>query len=283
MWTLGYNDRILTVLEHREDSDHYRRKGSTMASPIMPPVLIRARVARYINGQRQWLHEYLCPTCGGSRLATTANAGSNRCANCKHRGVAAEPRTVQPVLVRSKVAQYIKNRRAWLHEYLCPACGGLRLATTGCARHSPKCGKCKGYRHGGKGDPRYDVWRCMRQRCRDANTKFYANYGGRGIAVCDAWQTFPGFMSWDKFDDWKPGLELDRIDNDGNYEPENCRWATREEQVQNRSNTRFTPDDIRMVRMLSWSGLNQSQIAKIFGVSVAAVSGIVNYKSWRNI
>ena len=71
----------------------------------------------------------------------------------------------------------------------------------------------------------------MRTRCENPNATRYADYGGRGITVCDRWHDFAGFLA--DMGEQPPGLTLDRKDNDGNYEPGNCRWATRAEQNRN--------------------------------------------------
>lgn len=115
----------------------------------------------------------------------------------------------------------------------------LRRGTTkscGCLRResSQKNGKAK-IRHGhASGTPtrEYRTWEGMIQRCTNSNIKQWKDYGGRGITVCTRWLRFENFL---KDMGSRPiGLTLDRRDNDGNYEPSNCRWATRLEQQHNR-------------------------------------------------
>ncbi len=79
-------------------------------------------------------------------------------------------------------------------------------------------------KHGKYYDPVYAVWSNMKQRCGNPRHPKYPSYGGRGIAVCDSWQSFDNFYA--DMGDPPAGLTLDRVNNDGNYEPGNCRWAT---------------------------------------------------------
>jgi hypothetical protein len=85
-----------------------------------------------------------------------------------------------------------------------------------------------------KSNPLYSTWKGMRQRCRDPKFKYYDRYGGRGISVCQEWNDFDNFYQWAITNGWRAGLTLERENNDGNYEPNNCKFVTRQQQCHNR-------------------------------------------------
>ena len=93
--------------------------------------------------------------------------------------------------------------------------------------------------HGGRHTRLYEIWTGMKKRCYNSGNQAYSKYGGRGIMMCDAWKNdFESFQDWALSSGYSDELSIDRIDNDGNYEPSNCRWATRKIQSVNRSNVK---------------------------------------------
>lgn len=128
------------------------------------------------------------------------------------------------------------------------------------------------YKHGGACaghvDQLHVTWRQMRNRCTSPTNRSYKNYGARGISVCLEWDDFLAFRDWAQANGYNPGLSLDRRDNDGNYGPENCRWATRKEQARNRRTSRFITAIGRTQTLAAWAeetGIAASLIASRLG------------------
>lgn len=98
--------------------------------------------------------------------------------------------------------------------------------------------------HGQSGTKLYAIWVTMRQRCYNTNNKDFYNYGAKGIKVCDEWlKDFSEFYRWSMENGYVESLSIDRINPYGNYEPNNCRWATIQEQANNKKNTIYVEVD----------------------------------------
>lgn len=149
-------------------------------------------------------------------------------------------------------------------------------------RYGSPNGKARNARGVARRHPLHDTWLSMRQRCFDPGHESFKNYGARGITICDRWiESF-----WDFVDDMgpKPSRQhsLDRRDNNGDYEPENCRWATQAEQHANRRNTRVRePDQERIMQLLTTTDLPVRQIALQLGLDYEATRLYANGQTFN--
>lgn len=107
-------------------------------------------------------------------------------------------------------------------------------------------------RHGMTGTPEHRCWKHMWTRVRAKQGEYFRNYVSRGITVCERWRKFEHFFS-DMGPRPSPKHSIDRIDNDGNYEPSNCRWATQQEQQNNRQNNRYLTYQDRTLTVAEWA------------------------------
>lgn len=119
-------------------------------------------------------------------------------------------------------------------------CGNIKehfFDSISCGRIQ-SCGCVKGIKHGLTNHPLRGVWKAMKRRCTNPKDKEYKNYGGRGIKLGPVWlNDFVAFYKWAIRNGWKKGLQVDRTNNSGNYEPSNCRFVTPKVNVNNKRNT----------------------------------------------
>jgi DNA-binding CsgD family transcriptional regulator len=130
--------------------------------------------------------------------------------------------------------------------------------------------------------PEYIAWVAMKQRCFNSKNEVFEHYGGRGITVCNRWiNSFENFLS-DMGRRPTSKHTLGRIDNNGNYEPNNCRWETMTQQLRNRRMVKMTEANAKLVRWLRHhSRLTALEIAERFGVSRGVIYSILRNEIWK--
>lgn len=195
--------------------------------------------------------------CGNYVTASTGNlrSGDTRSCGCLHREATSKRNRVYTdltgrrfgkLVVLSRTRDERTQRPVW--ECQCD-CGNKKLVTSsdlthgrvmscGCF-HSEMVAK-RNFRHGLKRHPLYMVWRDIKDRCYNSKNIGYHRYGGRGILMCDEWLNSPDvFIRWGETHGYEKGLQIDRIDNDKGYSPDNCRFVTCHDNNRNKSTNYF--------------------------------------------
>ena len=148
---------------------------------------------------------------------------------------------------------------------------------------SLKCKENKGnFKHGENGTKLYNVWGNMKQRILNPKHKFYKNYGGRGITVCNEWLEFIPFRDWALNNGYDESLQINRMFNDGNYEPSNCNFVPAKENSRCRRRQKIKNMEMAdEIRALEKTGnYTQEELAEKYRVSHVTISNIINNKRW---
>lgn len=160
-------------------------------------------------------------------------------------------------------------------------CGNEEIINGGrlrAGRMKRGCLTCSGRLHGKTGrncSPTYNSWRAMRGRCLRPDDTHFRYYGGRGITICDRWRdSFPNFLA--DMGVRPQGKSLDRIDVDGPYSPDNCRWADRKTQARNTPRYKITDEQRIAIKEAASYGVPARAIATLCGVARSTISVIVN-------
>ena len=182
----------------------------------------------------------------------------------------------------------IRNKRAWVCQC---ECGSEVILQTSMlmSGHTRSCGCLHreevgnmSRSHGLSQTPEYNVWMNMKARCSNPNNDHYKYYGGRGIRVCERWRT--------SFEDFlhdmgsKPAAKhsIDRMNNDGNYTKENCRWATANEQARNKGDNVLTYQKVSIANYLLMSR-TVAAVARIFRVSHSTMNNVSLGRAWADV
>ena len=126
----------------------------------------------------------------------------------------------------------------------------------------------------------YHIWEGIKSRCLNPKSKDFHNYGGRGITVCPEWTNdYTKFRDWALNNGYADNLTIDRIENDGNYEPNNCQWITNLENGRKRRNNKLNMEQANEIRTLYNSGnYTQKELRLRFNISKGHISNLINNK-----
>jgi hypothetical protein len=168
-------------------------------------------------------------------------------------------------VVRFHESRKLPNGRGTQIYWLCRCVCGKELATLSSnLKKNPSCGCLRAKkisekvtkhghcRRGGLRTAEYGAWVHIRERCNNSNDKRYSDYGGRGIQVCKRWSEFSNFLE-DMGTRPSPNHQIDRLDNDGDYTPDNCIWSTRHEQCRNKRNNVWITYKGRTLCLTDWA------------------------------
>jgi hypothetical protein len=205
--------------------------------------------------------------CGEQKTVDLAHlrSGHTRSCGCLHDEIAAEITRTNPLIIASRTSDL---RREQARQ---------RAEKHGLSHH----------RH-------YVRWRNMVDRCTNPENANYHSYGGRGIKVCPEWRDVAVFCAWidENLGPRPAGMSMDRINNDGNYEPGNVQWATAKQQLSNFRGTpvrgeecwqaKLTTADVAEIRQRHAEGDGQTSIAEEYGMNPSTIGAIVAGKTWRH-
>ena len=191
-------------------------------------------------------------------------------------------------LVKNLGTKLINNKWVRFGIFWCDFCkqeverrliNGKIAKSCGCVQYKENIGN---FKDGRTGTRLYKIWDGIKQRSLNLKNKDYPNYGGRGITICQEWvNDYTKFRNWALNNGYQEGLTIDRINNNGNYEPTNCQWLTSKENTRKRSSTKVSLEISNEIRSLYNSGYyTQKELGIKYSVDQQLISMIINNKIW---
>jgi len=181
-----------------------------------------------------------------------------------------------------------RDKKGWLRKwaiFLCEHCKIYVEMRLDSGVKAKSCGCNKNIKHGDRKIRLYGVWTNIKTRCTNPNNKRYKDYGGRGITICPEWANdYIVFRDWSLSNGYQEGLQINRINNNGNYCPENCNFVTTKENCNNKRPIKLNMKIANEIRFLHATGnYTQKELAIKYSVSQGTISFIINKKQWKNI
>ena len=232
-------------------------------------LIVTKRGRKISNGSHPWICQCDCGNSIETQAGHLRNKETTSC-GCS-RVIDLTGKKFGRLTILSKIEGSFGRRGDKSYKWKCKCDCGNEITVTGGdlrSEHTQSCGCLfldKVTKHGQAGSVLYRVWAGIFQRCTNSNSTGYKDYGGRGITVCEEWSDFEKFYVWAIKAGYKKGLQIDRIDNNGNYCPENCRWATPTENARN----------TRKNKMITYKGITKclSAWAEDLGMKDACLRG----------
>lgn len=189
-----------------------------------------------------------------------------------------------------KIGRISPETKDYYGVFLCPYCNQPTIMPIGNGRRNKSCG-CKSIElaslnktsnHHLSKTKLYDVWAGIIQRCYDEKSPVYKYYGLKGVVLCKEWRhNAPVFVLWALNNGYKEGLQIDRIDNNGNYTPDNCRFVTRKENMRNTSRLKLSIEKVREIRQKYIPfRYTRKELAEEFNCSVGTIKQVISHKTW---
>ena len=178
----------------------------------------------------------------------------------------------------------VKHYSVRFGMFLCPYCNEVvkRRAQNGRRDKSCGCINPSIQNHGlAKNNKRvHETWTNMKTRCTNPKYKKAHRYSKRGITICKEWYNFKKFLNWAMMNGYGDSLQIDRIDNNKGYSPDNCRFVTPAENARNKECNVVNPEIVVKIRNMCGGGMPQKKIAETFNICRESVSLIVSNKQW---
>ena len=190
-------------------------------------------------------------------------------------------------LIKNLSTRKVNGRIESWAVFLCTICNleverplgnGLKAKSCGCNRiESLKT-------HGQTYERLYVIWTSMKTRCLNPNFKQYKDYGGRGITICPEWsESYTKFRDWALSNGYKDNLQINRIKNDGNYEPGNCNFVTKTENLRNTRRIKQSLEKANEIRDLyATKNYTQKELAEKYNTDLKTINQIIHNKLWKN-